>query len=100
MQEQHLSQFKRGVRIAHRPAAFGVAAAEVLGHDRIEHAARNDLTGSQPGGEIAFDTVRFSLFELGKEGAAAPVAEGRGVPAWVWVAVASGVALVAFLVLR
>lgn len=55
---------------------------------------------AQPGDEIGFDTVRFSLFELGKEGAAAMPAGGKGVPGWIWIAVAVGVALAAFLALR
>ncbi len=52
-----------------------------------------------PGDEIGFDTLRFKLFELGQEPVAAPAA-GRGVPRWVWLAVAAAVAVVAVLVLR
>lgn len=53
MQDQHLRQLERGVGVAHRPAASSITSAEVLGHDGIEHGARNDLTGSKPRGEIA-----------------------------------------------
>ena len=41
-----------------------------------------------------------ALFELGKEGAAATPAGGKGVPGWVWIAVAAGVAVAVFLALR
>lgn len=52
-----------------------------------------------PGDEIGFDTLRFKLFELGQEPAAAPAA-GRGVPRWVWLAAAVAAAIVAVLALR
>lgn len=54
-----------------------------------------------PGDEIGFDTLRFKLFELGQEPAAAAApAAGRGVPRWVWLAVAVAVAVAAVLALR
>lgn len=61
---------------------------------RTQHAV------AQPGDEIGFDTVRFTLFELGKEGAAAPEATGGGVPRWVWLAAAVALVVVVILVLR
>ncbi len=62
---------------------------------RTQHAV------AQPGDEIGFDTVRFTLFELGKEGAATPATtSGGGVPRWVWVAAVAALVVVAFLVLR
>lgn len=52
-----------------------------------------------PGDEIGFDTLRFKLFELGQEPAAAPAA-GRGVPRWVWLAAAVAAAIAVVLALR
>lgn len=54
---------------------------------------------AQPGDEIGFDTVRFSLFEVGREAATASAGGGR-LPGWVWVAAAGAVAIIAFLALR
>jgi pSer/pThr/pTyr-binding forkhead associated (FHA) protein len=67
----------------------------------FHNGKRTQRAIAQPGDEIGFDAVRFTLFELGKEGAVAPVSTGGGVPRWVWVAAAVVVVVVvAILVLR
>ena len=51
LEPQHLGKLERGVRIAHAPAAFRVAAAEMLGQDAIERLPVDALASLDPGGE-------------------------------------------------
>jgi pSer/pThr/pTyr-binding forkhead associated (FHA) protein len=55
---------------------------------------------AQAGDEIGFDTLRFQLLELGKDGVATSApAGGGGMPRWVWLVVALVVIAVLVLVL-
>jgi pSer/pThr/pTyr-binding forkhead associated (FHA) protein len=65
---------------------LGSTNGSFLNGERVQRAV------AKPGDEIGFDTLRFRLFEVGKEdfNNSDPVgAKGGAVPRWVWVAAAA-----------
>jgi pSer/pThr/pTyr-binding forkhead associated (FHA) protein len=65
---------------------LGSTNGTFLNGERIQRAV------AKPGDEIGFDTLRFRLFEMGKEDDkydSVATAQTAGVPRWVWWAAAA-----------